>query len=72
MENLKCPECGKPMVEVEKLGTYGIGLNEYNYRYKAMQCADHKNEWYQTEFQVADTLKILQAIKATIRAQSKK
>ena len=72
MENLKCPQCGKPMVEVEKLGTYGKGLNEYNYRYKAMQCSDHKSEWYQTELQVMDTLKILQAIKATIRAQSKK
>ena len=67
MENLKCPQCGKPMVEVDLTGYYTKGHEAYPYRYKAMQCVEHTTESYLSDKQVSDTLYKIDEIKGFVQ-----
>lgn len=66
MESLKCPQCGKPMVEVEDTARYSFNGVWLTYTFKAMQCETHPKFTYQTESQLSESLEIIGKLKAGI------
>lgn len=69
MENLKCPQCGNPMGEVEMTGYYVIRGFSHIYTFNAMRCDDHQKEHYQTEAQMLQTLDAMNKIKSRVRGK---